>query len=745
MKGCAILAAILLPVLHITAQQPSFDIQTTDGQTTFHIGEPIVLNLTIATAVDGAYVAAPWATPRGGEFDLDTVAVSPATGWSDPLALYFKQRMIRTGHGWQWPPLEQAKPVHLALMLNQWVRFDEPGDYTVTITTHRISGATTNKNPPIPSASVKLHIIAATPEWQSARLAEIRSKVAVDDPLKMDTAALRALKYLGTPDAIDLLTRLMRNIGWYVESEASNALDCVSDAMRPVAIQAMERRIAEPDFPVSLQFFTTFEFLEVKPGSDTDSIYAQTAAGRAALWNKVFASLPAKDAHARAQTVQTLLFFGRNIKTPETQARMNSLLSASFLDLDMRSQIDDLRQHWDMLRAPTFLPTLRKLAETPFTNDEATSPYSTTDLRAAAFRRWYDLDPAGGREEALRQIGTGSPTMPAQAVAFLPDKSLPKFEPIWAKAFVDTTDQLTIRRLGSLLIHFGTGTATPQMIAKLDAPVNTYSCDGHVYALAYLARFSAAEAGPRLRHEIASDEAHCDGGLFGWISEQTAAPILNDVAVENLNNANEEMLRGAIQYLTAYGRPEDRAPIVQRFAKWTPDWKNYPDYFRKPLDGPPADPGNLIVGEELARAVIANQGWLADKALIDSVVARCAGEVMCNSLRGMQYWSQTPYQVSLPDTSEPLGFAYPFGFGIAQYGPRTFELLDAKLQQFPRGTTFVLRSTPFDDNSDKQKIEAKVRELFQRRGMVLLGPEQNPLIPHRSSIPPKQSLDGAPH
>jgi hypothetical protein len=270
------------------------------------------------------------------------------------------------------------------------------------------------------------------------------------------------------------------------------------------------------------------------------------------------------------------------------------------------------------------------------------------------------------------------------------------------------------------------------MIAKLNAPVSTYSCDGHVYALAYLARFSPSEAGPRLRHEIATDEAHCGGGLFRWISEQTTAPILNAVAVENLNNASEEMLRGAIEYLTAYGRPDDRAPIVQRFTKWTADWKNYPDYFNKPFREPPADPGNFLVGEELGHALIANQGWLADKALIDSVVARCAGQVMCDSLRGVQFWNQTPYQVSLPDTSEPLGFAYPFGFGVAQYGPLTIELLDAKLRQFPRGTTFVLRQTPFDDNSDKQRIEAKVRELFQRRGMVLLGPEQNPRIPHRS-------------
>ena len=739
MKVCAISLAGALLALHIAAQQPSLDVQTTDGRLTFHIGEPIVLSLTIATTVDGVYAVAPWVTPRGGEFDLDIVEVSPATGWSDPLALYFKQRMGRTGHGWAPPPLEQAKPVHLSLTLNQWVRFEEPGDYAVTITTHRIYSARGKKDRSAPSSTVKLHIIAAPPEWQSARLAEIRSKLPVDDPLKMDAAALSALMYLGTPDAIDLLTRLMRNLGWYVENDAGIALDGLSDAMRPVAIQAMERRIAEPDFPVSHRFFSTLSFLHVKPGSDTDSITAQLTANRTVLWLQVFASVPAKDEHARAQTVQTLLFFGRNIKSPEIESRMSSLLSASFLDLDERSQIDDLCQHWEMLRAPTFLPTLQKLAETPAIHDETASPYSTTDLKAVAFRRWYDLDPAGAREEALRQIGTASPAMPAQAIAFLPDESLPKFEPIWAKAFVDTTDQLTERKLGSLLVRFGTGTATPLMIAKLNAPVKTSSCDGHVYALAYLARFSPLEAAQRLRHEIATDEAHCGGFLFQWISDQAVAPILNDIALENLDNTNEGVLRGAIEYLTAYGRPEDKAPIMRRFLKWTPDWKNYPDYFRKPLDGPPTDPGNAVVGEELGRALIANQGWLADKVLIDSVISRCAGPMMCESLRGLQNWNQAPYQVSLPDTSEPLGLAIPLGFGIAQYGPRTIELLDAKLQQFPRGTIFVLQPTPDNDNLDDQRIKAKVRDLFQKRGMILEGPEQNPWIRHPSPKDGSQS------
>jgi len=77
-RGATLL--FLLPLaLPVVGQQPTLTVQPADNQTTFHIGEPIVLNLTIATPADREFVVAPWESGRGGEFDLDTVAATPAT------------------------------------------------------------------------------------------------------------------------------------------------------------------------------------------------------------------------------------------------------------------------------------------------------------------------------------------------------------------------------------------------------------------------------------------------------------------------------------------------------------------------------------------------------------------------------------------------------------------------------------------------------------------------------------------
>ena len=131
--------------------------------------------------------------------------------------------------------------------------------------------------------------------------------------------------------------------------------------------------------------------------------------------------------------------------------------------------------------------------------------------------------------------------------------------------------------------------------------------------------------------------------------------------------------------------------------------------------------------------MIANQGWLADAALINRVIARCPGEGTRNYLRNVKNLSRSPYEVNLPDTGETMGFEVQLGFNVAQYRPRTLELLDEKIRQFPAGTTFVMGPIVDNDSFDGQKLEATVRELFRRRGMILKGPEENRRIPHPSA------------
>jgi hypothetical protein len=721
--------ALMITAWPLSAQQGQavLSFQTANGQSIFRIGERIPLKLTFSSPSDTDYLIAPLVRGRGDEFDCNRFeVVSPAAGWSDPLEMYFKQDLIRTGHGWPWPPLKRSKPVEASVDLNEWIRFDQPGEYTIKITSFCVSKVKSTVCYSL-SGTITLQIVPATPEWQAEKLKSIKPNLDIlDHPDGHSTSeqfesARADLKYLATSAAIDEMTLRLRSEKYNFADQCSMGLMGLPPFMRQTAIASMNKRIREPDFPINAWFFNTLSFLRVTPGSDKLSIRKQREAADPVIWSAIFSTVTKKEPAARAQTVQTLLENGRSISTPEVNRQMASLLKLSFLDLDSRSQIDDLRAQWDRLRSPEFLPVLQVLARLPVESDSDLQVwvYDRQQLKGLALKRWYELDPEGAHREVVAQIGTASPSLAAQTISFLPEEQFPQFEPLWAQALLDTRSQLRERALGSLLVRFGTGAVTSQMIAKLDEK-SDYPCDAHIVALAYLARFSPDLARDRLRREVATNESKCGADLLRLISEVTTAPVLNDLAVDNLNSPNPETVIDAVRYLTPYSRKEDEAPLWRRYVEWTAAYEGKADLLDKSA---PADWDKNFassnIGEELGNALIRGQGWFADMDLIARVLKKCVGESMCKRLKDDAEWAVAPYRLSLPDLTVAGTGVGVDSVGVGQYQTRSLKLFEDKIGQFPSGSKFVLDRWYRPQNNDERTLEAEVRTILEKHGMSL--------------------------
>jgi hypothetical protein len=730
-------ATLMLAALPLSGQQnqAALSFQTANGQSTFHIGERIPLKLTFTSPNDTEYWIAPLVRGRGDEFDCNRFeVVSPAAGWSDPLEMYFKQDLIRMGHGWSWPHLLKSKPVEASLDLNEWIRFDQPGDYTIKVTSScvsKVQGAVSYSL----SGTIRLQIVPATPEWQNEKFKSIQPNLdLLDQPPpqavpgessqsqwerrgELFGSARADLKYLATPEAINEMTYRLRSEKYNYADQCSIGLMGLSPAMRETAIASMNKRIEEPDFPITQWFFSTLSFLHVTPGSEKESLRRQREDINPVIWSAIYSAVTKKEPAARAQTVQTLLGYGRNISTPEVKLQMASLLKLSFLDLDSRSQTDDLRNEWDRLRAPEFLPVLQALARLPVENDSDLEVwvYDRQELKGLALKRWYELDPKGAHREIVAQIGSATPSLAARSIAFLPEEQFPQFEPLWTQALLDTKSQLRERALGSLLVRFGTGATTNQMIAKLDEK-SDYPCDAHIVALAYLVRFDPNLARQRLKQEF---PGQCSGQLLRFISELTTAPVLNEQAVENLNSSDPEIFGDALQYLTSYGRKEDKAPLWVRYIQWTTNSGGNADLLDHASAGSDRNFASSYIGEEIGNALIRNQGWFADTDLIARVLKSCVGEFMCKGLKDDAGGAVTPYRLSLPHLTMPSVGRAADSVGVAQYGTRSLKLFEAKISQFPPGSKFVLDRGYRASNSDERTLEAEVRTILEKHGMSL--------------------------
>ena len=735
------LAALVLATFSLRAQElhATLDLQTVSGQTRFHVGERILLKLTFSNPYDPGFevtddsdlpISPVLGVDREQEFDCNKFQVTPATGWSDPLATYLA-RQDRMFSG-QWPPhpLMAAKPETAMVDLNQWVRFDEPGDYTVTVTSHCVQ----RKSPPSFEeihASIELHIVAATEQWQAEKLRSIQAQLRLQRGTPAWESAVKDLRYLATPAGVEEMTSGFRNTwdGFKLQHWAMG-LEGLPESLHGLAIDSMERRIQEPDFPISPQFFSAMTFLHATPDSDTESIHQLTSGWAAPLWMEILGAVPQKtgsvltlganqsrltlparflpnanhQADARAQTIQTLVTLDYIFPSLQVKAQLGTLLRGSFASLDRPAQLNDLRAHWDELNSPDFLPVLEALAESPLGYTPRFGDFGETDLKSLAYFRWYELDPAGARKQIFAEIGSESPTLPAQSVAFLPPEPMPDLEPIWLRQFLGGRDQLAERAFGSLLVRFGTGAAAEQMAALFEKPEqpDPAMCDMRLVALAYLARFATERALPLLRSEAKRNNSPCGPQLLRSLADLAApAPALEQLALEELNGADTQSLGIAIQYLESYGTQQDEAPLWRRYVQWSDANKGNAAAFDQ---REPHLLGEMNLGNELAVALMRSQGWLADKELIARVSAKCVGEMICDNLKGFAEWVKPPYRIMFSNTLTPIVFGYLGTAQVAQYGPRTLELFDQKIAQYPKGSHFV--SNPYHSSTgDAIKLE----------------------------------------
>jgi hypothetical protein len=342
MRGHAFgLTVLVLAISLLGAQepQPTIQVRTADGRTTFQIGERIQLNLTFTNPEGNPYMVDrdPCGIRSCGL--PETFEVQPATGWSDPLATYFAHDFPIRGDGHPSPLFGRKKPLQVSLDLNEWVRFDQPGDYTVKVASHRIAWGTEQPNL-LASNIIDLHIIPATPEWQSGELEWIRENWGFEHAFF--GAAQADLQYLATPAAVEEMTsRLREEVGPFnVVDECTPCMGIIglSGTMRDMAIKSMNQRIQEPDFPISPVFLNTMFFLHIPPGSNTRMYLRPVQPYDTVLWLKVFAALPKKERAARAQTAQTLLEDGQYIDTPEVRRRMRELRRVSMPGSDPASK-----------------------------------------------------------------------------------------------------------------------------------------------------------------------------------------------------------------------------------------------------------------------------------------------------------------------------------------------------------------------------------------------------------------------
>ncbi len=146
------------------------------------------------------------------------------------------------------------KPFLVKLDLNEWLRFEKPGKYTLSVRSQRVSEEA-NATPPVPSVlppesnTVSFEILPRDPDWEAAELgAALRilgSKGSDMDRRK----GCRTLRFLGTDLAVDEMIKRYGDDQWGCEFEFTAGLFSARDRERVVRL--LEAGLRAADQPVS--------------------------------------------------------------------------------------------------------------------------------------------------------------------------------------------------------------------------------------------------------------------------------------------------------------------------------------------------------------------------------------------------------------------------------------------------------------------------------------------------------------
>ena len=284
MRPLVLLLLVGIAVGHTCAQSaPPVDpkivleVSIATNQREFHIGEAIPLQLSFSSTVKDHYEINMAQYDRSGRMNYEHFTVSPAQGAVDPLPT----SALGPGGGLTSFRFLSSEPWTIKLNLNEWVRFTQPGEYRLVVSSSRVR-ARVRSNPSNPfgasavtarSKEITLKIVAADPVWQKRVLKDAVKNLDAPAPLKPEQMEQYAnsrrqdfetLRFLGTADAAREMAKRMRG-------EDSNGLDYVcmlgliSSPERSAARSALAEALADPDHPVDSTFLYALRMVNSDP------------------------------------------------------------------------------------------------------------------------------------------------------------------------------------------------------------------------------------------------------------------------------------------------------------------------------------------------------------------------------------------------------------------------------------------------------------------------------------------------
>lgn len=697
-------------------------LRLSSGATQYRQGELIELLLQFTSDRPEQFTVSAQVQNRWVATDTDEFHVIPAKGAVDPLEPWETPFL---GNERRFSPMSAFRfsvpvnlPVTVNLPLTDWLRFDRPGHYKVSLRTLRVAGREATPDGarstlPLDTNEVEFDIIPADDSWQAQQLKEIESQTPINWP---------RLRALGTAAAARLLARHYRGDIYPLDHEL--LLGLLASPNRQAGVEEMRRLLRDPDFPVAASFLDALALLDTPPA---DAAWPTIRGKRPLLRQQLSDALAGKRRQALVTSRQTYMAGLEQVAATKFSSDQISHIIQTFEQLPPGDQDLWLGQRWTQVSDRRWLPVVERLASRDVNLRQPGNPDFDPIVRISklALKRWYELDPPTGREAILREISSQAPRFGADALGILPDQILPAEQYVIAAHFARLVPpnpmlpsladrrragdagpgtfrqdaiaeyEATESHLASLLFRYADRDVIPQVLPAVKNRLAERSCDAQLNVLAFLLKVGPDEAGSLIR-AIAPDRpagrSGCLVTMYQRIGSLIATPVFERFAIESIGDDSTAAFE-ALRYLRDHGSAHAEQPIFDRFIRWNAKWRDRASGLGGSAGQPNANLGPGSFGMELAQALVLGHGWLADEARICQLLSLTLEPNARRELTVVLSQLETkPIHIYCMGSVGSM-------FLVAQYRLESVEDLKNKLSQYPRGTVFVWsdhRSATYD-------------------------------------------------
>jgi hypothetical protein len=594
MKAAYLILALLCLLSHASAQDSASgpDVQArlvlADQKAIYRIGEPITFFLELTAGKEG-YSAD--STPDGANPISDAISISPEAGVN-----YWLNEYPGGGRGFR-DHFTIAKltttPLRIPIQLNDSIRIDRPGRYSVKVTTGRVRPQSDGHTH---EPALKLTTNEVSFEVQSMSEADEEKEIKRLSELFDSARSWQAQEQIGREIAYltgDVAAREKVRRFLNADGKSGNYYHQIHNGLfiarnRALVLQLLETTMRDPKTPVSsgmLAVVTRLRSLRQRAGSPVSRPYVQGVLTHNAdpelttikddYVTELAAGLDKRSGDAQTRTAMTIL---TNLpKDPQTSAALLSevrrILLAQFDTLHPFDQEYLTRVYWEQLRDPSLVPSLKKMLS-------SSSGVASKNIHDSALKRLLEIAPDEARPYVISEIRDPTSLVALEILSSLPDKSLPEvdyslLEQI--RRFVSSKisfDRTYLKQKASLTARYATKSIYADVMDIYRNAGDKLPMETRPGFLAYFARHNEEEALPLIHSALRGLPPGQDFNLLPDLTRLYFSEAIDALLRERLQSDEPQTAGTAAYLISLHGAASDQKVLEERLRRWRSDWRD---------------------------------------------------------------------------------------------------------------------------------------------------------------------------